>query len=203
MDFEALYERILGQVDQAAYLPLADVVDPSQLAAMRGIEADIQDPNTTPGQIESRIRAEHAQGHIDRVHMLSALHVLAASPKVADYVAAAHHVAEQEMAALAMGGPRLSANLASVDRHRGVLAFLQGQAAVALDYFSRAFERQHTAGNLANVLAALLRMGDLDEAKSLLQQVREGFAQQLVTELNHMIDQDPDLAILRTTELPC
>ena len=152
---------------------------------------------------DALIRRFHQDGLIDRVHMLSALHVLAASPKVGDFELAAKYVAEQEMAAMALGGPRLTANLASVDRHRGVLAFMQGHFAVALDYFSRAFERQHSPGNLSNVLATLLRLGDIEEARSLLTQIRRAFSAELVGDLNHMINQDPDLAMLRDKEAPC
>jgi hypothetical protein len=68
---------------------------------------------------------------------------------------------------------------------------------VALDYFSRAFERQHTAGNLSNVLATLIRLGDVAEARALVRQVRDNLAPLLVADLNQMIDQDPDLALLR------
>ena len=203
MDYNALFERILGQVDQAAYMPLADVVDPAQQAAMGEIETQLRDPSIPAHVTESLIHGSHQDGRIDRVHMLSALHVLAASPKVNDFDLAARHVAEQEMAALAQGGPRLTANLASVDRHRGVLAFLQGHFAVALDYFSRAFERQHTAGNLANVLAALIRLDDLSEAQALVKQVRGAFKSALVADLNQMIAQDPDLALLREETDPC
>jgi tetratricopeptide (TPR) repeat protein len=101
------------------------------------------------------------------------------------------------MAAMALGGPRLQANLASVDRHRGVLAYLQGHYGVALDYFSRAFERQHTAGNLSNVLATLIRLGDVDEARALAKQVRSALAGDLISDLNQIIEQDPDLVLLR------
>jgi len=203
VDYNALFDRIMGQVDQAAYMALADVVDPAQRDAMAEVEAHIRDPGLSSEATEARIRALHAASRIDRIHMLSALHVLAASPKVADYDLAARYVAEQEMASLSAGGPRLQANLASVDRHRGVLAFLQAHYGVALDYFSRAFERQHSAGNLANVLATLLRLGDLDEARSLLTQVRSAFDRSLVADLDHMIDQDPDLAMLRAEDSPC
>jgi tetratricopeptide (TPR) repeat protein len=197
VDYNALFDRILGQVDQAAYMPLADAVDPEQHPAMKQIEAMIRDPAAGAADTERLIRRLHADGRIDRVHMLSAQHVLAASPKVGDFDAAAKHAAEQEMAAMAQGGPRLSANLASVDRHRGVIAFLQGHFGVALDYFSRAFERQHSAGNLSNVLACLLRLGDIDEARDLLQQVRSSLSSQLVADLNERINTDPDLALLR------
>ena len=203
MDYNALFERILDQVDQAAYMPLADVVDPAQRGAMLDIEAQIRDPNIPAHVTESLIHRCHKDGRIDRVHEASALHVLAASPKVGDFELAAHHAATQEMAALALGGPRLTANLASVDRHRGVLAYLQGHYPVALDYFSRAFERQHTAGNLANVLASLIRLGDIDESHDLLSQVRRGFSSDLVADLNQMIALDPDLALLRGEDAPC
>jgi len=203
VDYDALFERILGQVDQAAYMALADVVDPSQRGAMVEIEGQLRDPSLPPHTTEALIKRFHQDGLIDRVHMLSALHVLAASPKVGDLELAAKYVAEQEMAAMALGGPRLTANLASVDRHRGVLAFMQGQFAVALDYFSRAFERQHTAGNLSNVLATLIRLGDVDEARALLVQIRGAFPTELVNDLNHMIQHDPDLALMRGEEAPC
>jgi tetratricopeptide (TPR) repeat protein len=197
LDYAALYERILGRVEDQAYLPLADVVDPDQQAGMSEIERAIRDQSMRADAVESLIRSLHRENRIDAVHMLSALHVLSASPKVGDHDLAAKYAAEQEMAALALGGPRLQANLASVDRHRGVLAYLQGHYGVALDYFSRAFERQHTAGNLSNVLATLLRLGDVDEARALAAQVRSALAPDLISDLNKIIDQDPDLALLR------
>ena len=197
MNYNGLFDRILRQVDQAAYMPLADAVDPEQRTAMMEIESMIRNPDAHVEDTERLIRRLHTDGRIDRVHMLSAQHVLAASPKVGNFDAAAKYVAEQEMAAMALGGPRLNANLASVDRHRGVIAFLQGHFGVALDYFSRAFERQHTAGNLSNVLACLLRLGDTLEARDLLQQVRASLSPELVTDLNERINTDPDLALLR------
>ncbi|MFT4979794.1 MAG: tetratricopeptide (TPR) repeat protein, partial [Myxococcota bacterium] len=131
----------------------------------------------------------------------SALHVLAASPKVGDYDEAARLAAAQEMASLQLGGSRQQANLASVERHRGVLAFLQCHYDVALDYFSRAFEREHNAMNLSNVLATLLRLGDEDEAVALLRQVRAALPAALVGELGRLIELDPDLALLRSEVL--
>ena len=197
MDYAALFERIVEQVDEQAYLPLADVVDPDQEHSMKAIEDSIRDPAQTAQAIEQMICEFHSVGAIDKVHMLSALHVLAASPKLNNLDLAARYATEQEMAAMAMGGPRLQANLASVDRHRGVLAYLQGHYGVALDYFSRAFERQHTAGNLSNVLATLIRLGDISEARQLADQVNATLSRDLIDDLNHIIAQDPDLALLR------
>ena len=184
-------------------MPLADAVDAPHRAAMMEVEGHIRDPDIPAQKTERLISQLHEDGRIDRVNMLSALHVLAASPKVGDFDLAARHVAEQEMAALALGGPRLESNLASVDRHRGVLAFLQGRFSVALDYFSRAFERQHTAGNLSNVLATLIRLGDVGESRALLAQVRIAFTEDFTRDLDSMIAQDPDLAMLREEETAC
>ena len=55
--------------------------------------------------------------------------------------------------------------------------------ATALDYFSRAFERQHIPGNLANVLSALLRLGDVHEARDLHNQVLSAFPDAFTKEL--------------------
>jgi hypothetical protein len=68
---------------------------------------------------------------------------------------------------------------------------------VALDYFTRALERQRTAENLGNVLCSLLSLGDREEAESILGQVRQSLSRSVVSELEQRIDQDPDLAGLR------
>ncbi len=201
VDYDALFERIMSQVDQQAYLPLADVVDPEQQAAMEEIERSMRSPSDSAETTEALINSLHQNHRIDAVHRLSALHVLAASPKVGDHELAAQYATQQEIAAMDLGGPRLQANLASVDRHRGVLAFLKGHYQVALDYFSRAFERQHSAGNLSNVLATLIRLGDVAEARALTAQIRQALSPELIHDLNGIINQDPDLALLRM-EIP-
>ena len=197
MDHQTLLDRILRTVDADAYLPLADAVDPGQRAAMAEIEAAMQAPDFEADAARALARGMYEAGRIDRVMLFSALHVIAASPRVRDYADAARMVAEQEHAAIEAGGPNLESHLASVDRHRGVLAFLMGRFEVALDYFSRAFERQRSAGNLANVLAALLRLGEEADARDLLTQVRANFPESLVDQLERMIAIDPDLALLR------
>ena len=197
MDHRKLFERILSAVDTDAYLPLADAVAPSQRAAMEQIQQALQAADLDPDHARSLVHHLHADGRIDAVMKHSALHVIAAHPRVKDYAEANRQVAEQEFAALALGGPGLDGNLASVDRHRGVLAFLMGHYEVALDYFSRTFERQRSAGNLANVLATLIRLGDEAEARALLDQVRSSLPRPLVDQIDQMIDQDPDLALLR------
>jgi len=198
LDYAALIDRIMCEVDADAYLPYADAVDPAQQQAMSEIEQALSRPDFDPDRVRSLVHSLHASGHIDKVHKLSALHVIAASPKVADYDEAARLVAGQEQATIELGGPRLQANLASVERHRGVLAFVQERYEVALDYFSRAFERQRSAGNLSNVLATLIRIGDITEARDLLAQIRGALPHPLVRDLERIIAADPDLALLRT-----
>lgn len=202
MDYEALLDRILRTVDDEAYLPLADVAEQDQRAALDEIGRALQQPGLDADRLRARARQLHDLGALDEVNLYSALHVIAAHPRINQLDEAAAMAARQEMAALRKGGPRLQANLASVERHRGVIAFLQGSTDVALDYFSRAFERQRSAGNLANVLACLLRLGDEADALDLLRQVRDAFPAELVAALDDMIRRDPDLALLRPEVQP-
>lgn len=198
MNYDTLYDRILRRVDRGAYLAYADAVPPDQQAAMAELGAYIQSPGFQPATGRELARRFHADGRIDRLMYLSAMHVIAMSPAVKDYGEAGRLIADKELEAMKMGGPRLQENLASVDRHRGALAFLTGSYEVALDYFSRAFERQRSAGNLGNVLAALIRLGDVHEARDLLTRIRSGLPEPIVKALDDMIHIDPDLALLRT-----
>jgi tetratricopeptide (TPR) repeat protein len=201
MDYQAIYARILATVDQRAYLTPAMAVDAAQRASMHEIERVMQS-----GDFEARIARAMAvryfdEGRIDKVMLLSALHVIACHPRVADWEEAARLVGQQEYAALEMGGPRLQDNLASVDRHRGVLAFIRGHYEVALDYFSRTLERQRSAENLQNILCTLLKLDEEDEAAELLAQIRRSFPHELVDEIDHAVQTDPDLALLRSEAL--
>jgi tetratricopeptide (TPR) repeat protein len=197
MNHQALYDRILQKVDGQAYLAYADAVDPAQREAMAALGAQIQDPAVGADQVRASARAAYHDGRIDQFNLLSVLHVIASSPKVRDYAEAARLIAEKELLAIREGGTAQNSRLASVERHRGAVAYLMGDHAVALEYFSRAFERQRSAGNLANVLNALIRLGDRDEAVDLLRQVRATLPERLNADLAEMISVDPDLALLR------
>lgn len=198
MDYQSLLARILSDVDATAYLTPSSHIDPRQRDAMAVIGRAIQARDAEPDAVRRLAWEFYEQGRIDRVLLLSALHVIAASPRVKDYAEAARLVGEQEYVSLQVGGPQLQDNLASVDRHRGVLAYLQGHYEVALDYFTRAFERQRTAENLGNILCALVRLGDVTEAESLYLQIRQNLPGPVVRELDEMVESDPDLALLRT-----
>ena len=197
MDYQAIYARIRKTVDTRAYFTPAVHVDPAQRQAMTDIQRAIQSADFEAVGVRQLIVDTHSSGRIDRVMMLSALHVVACHPQVADWEEAARLVGEQEFAALELGGPRLQDNLASVDRHRGVLAFLRGHYEVALDYFARALERQRSSENLQNILCTLVRLGDEQDARELLGRVRDAFPEELVHQLEPAILNAPDLALLR------
>lgn len=200
MNLQALFSRILQAVDSDAYLTPTDAAHPRQREALAEIAAMLRAADFDAERTRARVRALHDEGRIDRVSMLSALHVIAASPRVKDYAEAARLAGEQEHAALELGGPHLQSNLASVDRHRGVLAFLQHHHGVALDHFTRALERERTPENLGNVLAALLRLGEVEEADTVLTQVSRSLPPAQLRDLQRRIDLDPDLAVLRSSE---
>ena len=197
MDYRAVLERIIEQVDSTAYLTPSAQVDPRHRTVLQSIGSMIQDRSISADAIRQHIETQFEAGRLDRVHYLSARHVLAASPRVQDWGEAARLAGEQELAALDQGGPYLQTNLAAVDRHRGVVAYLRGHYDVALDHFSRALERQRSAENLGNVLCALVRLGELPEARSLYAQIASTLPRPLVDELTQMVNQDPDLAVLR------
>jgi len=188
-------------VDAEAYFTPTAHIDPMQRKAVSEVRAMLREAHFDADVVRRAVRQRHAEGRMDRVIMLSALHVVACHPRVADWEEAARLVGEQEFAALELGGPRLQDNLASVDRHRGVIAYLRGHFAVALDYFARALERQRSAENLSNILCTLIRLGEEGEAWQLLGQIRRSFPAPLVADVERAIQSDPDLALLRTERL--
>jgi len=197
MDYASIFQRILQTVDQAAYFTPVEHVDVRHREGVRAVR-EAMAADFDADDVRALIEGLHAAGKLDRVMRLSALHVVAAHPKVADWEEAARLVGEQEFASLELGGPRLAANLASVDRHRGVLAFLRGHYDVALDYFARALERERSAENLTNILCTLLRLGDEAEARELLTSIRTSFPAELAQQVDRSVSLDPDLALLRS-----
>ncbi len=198
MDYRRILDRIRSTVRQGSYLVPAASVPESQRAVLEDVARDIADPESDPELLRRRIHQLHAAGRIDRAMLLSALGVLAASPSVRDYAEAARLAGQQELTALEEDGPHRAAYLASADRHRGVLAYLLGAYEVALDWFARALERERTAENVGNVLSAMIRLGELDEARQLVDRVQEHFPAEVATQLTARIEEDEDLARLRS-----
>jgi tetratricopeptide (TPR) repeat protein len=193
--------HLLGRIHQAlqggTYLTPTASVPTAQREALDEVRRLLDGPAADPDAARIRIQQLHASGRIDRVVKLSALGVVAAHPAVRDYAEAARLAGQQEIVALDAGGDGLPPRLASADRHRGVLAFLLGRYEVALTWFTSALERERSAENLCNVLSALLRLGDLEEARDLLSQVRCAFPAAVQVEVEETIERDEDLAALR------
>ncbi|MEY3212429.1 MAG: hypothetical protein RIT28_2910 [Pseudomonadota bacterium] len=202
LDHALLFSRVLAEVDDEAYFTPMRRVSAEERFALEPIREALESGDFIVSDVRAQARSLYDARRIDRVKYLSCLHMIAAHPRVAEWEEAARLAGEQELAALELGGPELAANLASVDRHRGVLAFLRGHYEVALDYFSRAIERERTAENLGNVLCAMLRLGQIDEAGELLLQIRVCYPAPIVRALNDMILHDADLALLRLETLP-
>lgn len=200
MQHDAILARILRAVDDRAYRTPSAAADPEQKSALEEISTRLADGSVDIADVKAFVRRLHEASLIDEVHMLSAMGVIAASPRVADYAEALRLANVQEQAARRQGGPRLEMNLASVDRHRGVALFLAGRFDAALEYFTAALERQRTPENLGNVLATLLRVGDIEQAEAILAQARESLPQSFRLSLAEAIETDPDLAALRSPE---
>lgn len=198
MNVQLLLDRILDSVDRDAYLTPADQADPRFQDALDELLAMLNDERIPAGRIRELAETYRGTGRLDEYHLHSLLHVIAAHPRVKDYAEAARQIAMQEMAAYGSGAADLQHKLASVDRHRGVLAYLRGQYEVSLDYLTRALERQRSVENLGNVLCALIRLGELDEATGIVTQARSNFPASFVTDLDRRIESDPDLVHLRS-----
>ena len=103
---------------------------------------------------------------------------------------------QQEFAALEEGGPHRDTYLASAARHRGVITFLLGHHGAALDWFTRALELERTPENVGNVLAALLALGEVDDAIDVVSGMRGVLPAELWDELCERIQHDADLVRL-------
>ena len=190
----SILRRIRHAMRRGAYLVPTAAVPTAQREALavvaRGLAAEPVDPD----ELRARIDTLFVEGRIDAVMRLSALGVVAASPAVRDLREASRLAGQQELAALELGGPWRDAYLASADRHRGVIAFLAGRDVVALDWFAKALERQRSPENVGNVLAVLIRLGELAEAHELLVSLRGVLPAEVWADLQARIDTDDDLA---------
>jgi tetratricopeptide (TPR) repeat protein len=198
VDYRSTLGRIRAAVRRGTYLVTNEGVPPAQRDALAEIAAAIAAPGCDPDAVRQRIQQLHASGRIDQVMKLSALGVLAASPHVGDYEEASRLAGQQELAALDHGGPSVDAYIASAHRHRGVVAYLLGHYAVALDWFTRALERERSAENLGNVLGALVRLGEHEEAHAMLDRVRTSFPTELRRAVESRVLEDDDLSPLRS-----
>lgn len=191
-----LVARIRTAVSAGSYLAPTDRVPPAQRPWIEEIAGAMRSPDADPDRIRVRIQQLHATGRIDRPTKLSALSVLAASPLVRDYPEAARLASQQELAALDEGGPWMETRLASTARHRGVVTFLLGHHPTALECFTRALELERTPENVGNVLAVLLRLGELEDAWELTRDLRASLPREVWAQLAERIRTDEDLVRL-------
>ncbi len=201
MDYNAILERILNTVDREAYRFSGTHLSQPDAVAQRKVHEALGNPTIDLDVILRMVEQFHADGQIDEITRLSLLFVVAAHPRAKDYARAGQVLGERETAIWAIADRTSEADLerllAAVDRHRGALAFLMGRYSHALDHFARALERERAANNLQNVLATLLRLGEEEDARSLLGQIRQSYPAPVVELLERVIEQDPDLALLR------
>ena len=198
MSYRAILDRIFEAVDEESYQTPVHRISGPEAQALGLFRDALRQPDWEPEQLRAFVRRLHDEGRIRKVTMYSALHIIAAHPKVKNYGEAARMTAEQEVAAWEENGPDLNADLASVERHRAWLAFAMGRYEQALDYCSRALDRERSGENLQNILCTLIRLGEIDEAAQLLVQIRKSYPASLVDALDRAIATDPDLALLRT-----
>ncbi|NCG19623.1 MAG: hypothetical protein GWP91_11505 [Rhodobacterales bacterium] len=197
MNTRSVLDRIHSAVSGGAYLVPARQLPAPWRQPMADLALSMASANFDAEMAVLRVHSWHEQKRIDRIRMFSALSVIATHPDVRDYCEAARCISMQELLCLEAGGDDRDINLASVERHRGVLAFCMGRGRIALECFIRAWERERSPENLANILAAQLKIGDVIQAEALLQQVRERFPDALRDHLNMLIDVDDDLELLR------
>ncbi|HJN72286.1 MAG TPA: hypothetical protein QGF58_00015 [Myxococcota bacterium] len=198
MSYRAILDRIFETVDEESYQTPVHRISGHEAEALAVFRDALRQPDWEPEELRALVRRLQAEGRIRRVTMFSALHIVAAHPKVKNYAEAARMTAEQEVAAWQDDGPDLNADLASVERHRAWLAFAMGRYEQALDYCSRALERERSGENLQNILCTLIRLREIDEAAALLVQIRRSYPASMVAELDSAIASDADLALLRT-----
>ncbi|MEN0067486.1 MAG: hypothetical protein AAGA48_35470 [Myxococcota bacterium] len=197
MDVRRILNRIRETVRQSPYLVPLSAAEGPQAAVLEPIVRAIEDPDSDPDELRQRIHQLHAAGRIDRVMMLSALGVLAASPLVRDYPEAARLAGQQELVALDAEGDLRRRYLASADRHRGVLAYLLGHYETALDWFAQALQREATAENIGNVLSTMIRLGRIEEAIEVRAGVTKTFPPEVLAQLERRVAADDDLVRLR------
>ena len=202
VDFDALLDRVLGDVDRKAFVtPLDGIEDAEERALLAPIFDALGAGDLDVAGLRFQINALRERGHISPRRAVILLQTLAAHPEVEDTAELARLIGEEEHLVLAEGGPKMAARLAVVDHHRAVHAFLLGRYAQALDLETRSAAARPWGDSLANILILLLRLDEEGRARDTLRRMRRRFPRELVRQVERYITQDPDLALLRD-ELP-
>ncbi len=196
MVYADILERIRAAIgSDESYIVPTNHLEAREREALTGVMQVFERVGASAARQE--VEAAHRDGRIDHILRLSALGVIAAHPDVRDYAEASRLASAQEFAALGSPEPRRSVYVASAHRHRGVIAFFMERYEVALERFTSALERERSAENLGNVMAALARLGDEAEARALRDRIRTHFPEALVEAVEARIALDADLRVLR------
>lgn len=192
-----MLQRVLGDLDRRAF----KVDDTQHLSpgVRKGI-AEIAD--ALPGEASStalheRVDALRAQGVFSAPRAWSVHAMIDLYPARADHAAAGQYI--QALAAALdteedPGEVRLGRE--AVQRLQGALCFLDGAVEKALAHYVSAMAWRPATTNLANVLAALVRLGRCEEARQAFQAMSRACPPEIASGLSCRIEQDPDLAPL-------
>ena len=198
MDFDQLLGRVLGSIEGEAFvMPAGGIEDAEERQLVEGILGRLAPVGFDVEAVRADVRRLADQGRISRRREAILLLTIAGHPAVGDLREMARQIGVEEFETLSEGGPRLERRLAVVLHHRGVLAWMLGRYEVALDLESRSAEMAPSSDSLANILAILLRLGEEERARDLLERMRPGFPRPIVEQVDDLIQRDPDLALLR------
>ena len=129
--------RIEDALARPCYIVPTSQVEPRYRDALAQLARWMARPDFDGELAVGKIRDWAQEGVLDDERMWSALSVVCSHPRVRNYLEASKCIALQESAALDKGGQGLDSAMASVERHRGVLAFCMGRPEVALECFIR------------------------------------------------------------------
>lgn len=193
--YPSIEARVRQILAQRAYVGrvIEDGPDPEASGALYRAAFD---GVTSPDEVRALVEAHHAQGRIGLLARLEWLTLLASRPDVQDWPGAMRLLGEMERLTWTMDDERRNQNLASIARHRGVVAYLEGHYSVALEYFLDAVNRVLTLPNIHNLLCVTLRLSGRDAAQGLYAYIQSLIPEDAARDLAERIHQDPDLILL-------
>ena len=200
MDLEQLLGRVLGRIEGEAFVtPAAGIEDADERRLVEDLLVRLSPSGFDAEVLRADVRRLRREGRIGARREAILLLTIAGHPAVGDLREMARQIGVEEFEVLSEGGPKLDRRLAVVAHHRAVLAWLLERFEVALDLETRSVEAAPSGDSLANILAILLRLGEEERARDLLGRLRPGYPRSIVDQVDELIQQDPDLALLRDT----
>lgn len=191
-----ILERVRKLLAQRSYIgtPSEPGPDPEASAAL---ERASFGGVTSPSEVRAQVEELYAQGRIGALSRLEWLIVVASRPDVRDWPEAMRLLGELERLTWDMDDERRTQNLAAIARHRGVVAYLEGHYAVALEYFLDAVNKAPTLPNLHNAICVTLKLSGEEEARGLYSYIQSVIPEEAAQALAERVNRDPDLFPLR------